>query len=159
LGKVVYDPCIAVLATCKTQPQLPEPGAIHLDAEPLRFIADNHRKGISPGAFAVTIHCGPLFSREHLEAEDETILEKALEAAAPILKAEVRNATVRRWPVSQVVNPMREECLVAVEDPMLIFAGDGFASGNAEAAILSGHVAGLKVAAERKMKILSLLDL
>jgi predicted NAD/FAD-dependent oxidoreductase len=45
---------------------LPAPGAIQIEGgEPVYWIADNNRKGISPQKSALTIHAGAEFSRTH----------------------------------------------------------------------------------------------
>ena len=62
LGAIEYAPCLALLVELQEQSNLPTPGGLQLHGEPITFIGDNTQKGVSPDAFTVTIHAGPLFS-------------------------------------------------------------------------------------------------
>lgn len=140
LKSIVYDPCLAVLAVLDSPSALPEPGGVQIDSEPIRWIADNTRKGISPAAYAVTIHGAPDFSREHWEQDRTAAGEILLQAAASWLgDARVTEFQVHGWRYSQPVNPYPEPCLVVEQS--LIFAGDGFGSSRVEGAALSGLAA------------------
>ena len=109
-------------------------------SKPIRWIADNTHKGISPAAQAVTIHAGRGFSREHWEKERSSVGEKLLEAAAQWLgDAQVLEFQVHGWRYSQPVDTYSEACLM-VEDS-LVFAGDAFAGPRVEGAALSGLAA------------------
>jgi renalase len=159
LDTITYNPCLAVLARLAGPSHLPRPGAIELDGEPLAWIADNHRKGISPGAHAVTIHAGPRFSRDRWEARDEAISAEMLAAAAPWLGAEVRESQVKRWRYAQATQPTDAPCCVVHPHPPLILAGDGFSGGGVERAALSSESAAEAALTLPKPKILELLGL
>ena len=141
LERITYDPCFAVMAVLDAPARLPEPGALQLQQEPIAWIADNHRKGISPDAFTVTIHAGPDFTREHWEADHETVARKLLHAAGEWLRAPVKSWQVHRWRYSQprLTNP--EPCLLVNDAAPLIFAGDAFGAPRVEGAALSGLAA------------------
>ena len=126
LARITYDPCFALLAVLDSPPRLPEPGALQLQSEPIAWMADNHRKGISPNVFTVTIHAGAEFTREHWDAKHEIIAEKLLSAAHEWLGDSVQSWQVHRWRYSQprVLHP--EACLVVTDGAPLVFAGDGF---------------------------------
>src|SRR5918992_5580977 len=54
LKGIGYDPCIAVMALLDGESAIPEPGGVQIGGDPLFWIADNQKKGISK-ASAVTI--------------------------------------------------------------------------------------------------------
>ncbi len=140
LAGISYDRCLAVLALLDGPSALPEPGAVQLNAEPIHWIADNTRKGISPSANAVTIHGAPVFSREHWDGDRTAAGEQLLSAAAKWLGgAAVTEFQVHGWRYSHPVNPYPEACLVVGQS--LVFAGDAFGQPRVEGAALSGLAA------------------
>ena len=144
LAEISYDPCIALMALVEDPTGVPEPGGMQIKDEPLDWIGDNHRKGISevPG---ITIHAGPQWSREHYDVPDGEIVDSLLEFAGEYLGSNVAprviETSVARWRYSWVTNPHPEPCLVASEEPTLLFAGDGFGQPKVEGAALSGLAA------------------
>jgi renalase len=148
LEAVEYDPCFAVLAILGGPTTLPDPGALRLDGDPLSWIADNRRKGISPDIHAVTIHAGPAFSRSHLRAEREDIARAMLDAARPWLgDAPVDEVQVHRWLYSAPVRPEPDRCLGIDAPAPLVFAGDAFGGPRVEGAALSGLAAADRILA------------
>lgn len=145
LERISYDPCFALLAVLESPPRLPEPGALQLQSEPIAWIADNHRKGISPDVFTVTIHAGAEFTREHWDASHQIIAEKLLSAAHEWLGDSVQSWQVHRWRYSQprVLHP--EACLIVNDGAPLAFAGDGFGAARVEGAAISGISAAEKL--------------
>lgn len=145
LEHISYDPCFAVLAVLDSPARLPEPGALQLQREPIAWIGDNHRKGISPDVFTITIHAGPEFTREYWDAEPEMIARKLLHAAGEWLRSPVQQWQVHRWRYSQprVLHP--ESCLFVNDDAPLAFAGDGFGTPRVEGAAMSGLLAADKI--------------
>ncbi|MBL8205021.1 MAG: FAD-dependent oxidoreductase [Blastocatellia bacterium] len=141
LERITYDSCFAVMAVLDAPARLPEPGALQLQQEPIAWIADNHRKGISPDAFTVTIHAGPDFTREHWEADHETVARKLLHAAGEWVRAPVKSWQVHRWRYSQPRLTHPEPCLFVNDAAPLIFAGDAFGAPRVEGAALSGLAA------------------
>jgi predicted NAD/FAD-dependent oxidoreductase len=141
LTAIEYDPCFAVLAELDGPSQLPAPGALQLRGEPIAWIGDNHRKGISPDAFTVTIHAGPDFTRTHWESPYEEVATKLLAAAADWLGAEVRTWQVHRWRYSHPQTPYPEACLRLDLPGPLVLAGDAFGEPRVEGAFLSGVAA------------------
>ena len=144
LEEVSYDPCLAVMALLEGPSPVPEPGGVQLKDEPLDWIGDNARKGISerPG---LTIHAGPGWSRGHYEDAEEDITRSLLSLAGEQLGADLASATVEtslaRWRYSWVTSSHPEPCLVASEEPALVFCGDGFGQPKVEGAALSGLAA------------------
>ena len=144
LEDVAYDPCLALMASLEGPSPVPEPGGVQIKDEPLDWIGDNARKGISesPG---VTIHAGPKWSRRHFESAEEDITEALLSFAGDLLGADLASATVAtslaRWRYSWVTSSHPERCLVACGDPPLVFCGDAFGQPKVEGAALSGLAA------------------
>lgn len=143
LQEISYDPCVALMALLDGPGAVPEPGGMQIRSEPLDWISDNQRKGISetPG---ITIHAGPQWSREHYEDPDADISDALLSLAEEQLGglgARVLQTSVARWRYSWVTSSHPEPCLVASEDPPIIFAGDAFGPAKVEGAALSGLAA------------------
>jgi predicted NAD/FAD-dependent oxidoreductase len=144
LEDITYDPCIAVLALLDGPGNVPEPGGVQIGGDPLFWIADNRKKGIS-GVPAITIHAGPEFSREHAPSDDATVARLLLEEAKDYLQTEVKSTAVYRWEYSMPLET-HEEAFVFVEGPPpLVFCGDAYAGPKVEGAVLSGLAAAEKL--------------
>lgn len=142
---LTYHPCFALMAVLDGESHIPEPGAVQINGDILRWIADNHRKGISPRRPTVTIHASIAFSHQHFETDRETIARILLEAAQEWIGAKVIGYQVHRWRYSEPVQIYPERFL-AVESPApLVFAGDIFGSARVEGAALSGLAAAEKI--------------
>jgi predicted NAD/FAD-dependent oxidoreductase len=144
LEAVSYNPCLALMILLDDSTGVPEPGGMQIKSEPLDWICDNRRKGISE-APAVTIHAGPEWSRSHFEDDETEITESMISRASDHLGTDLASATVEtslaRWRFSWVKNPHPEPCLVASDDPPLLFCGDAFGQPKVEGAALSGLAA------------------
>lgn len=144
LGEVAYDPCLALMALLEGPSPVPEPGGVQIKDEPLDWIGDNARKGISERP-AITIHAGPGWSRDHFEDEEGGITRFLLQFAGEQLGADLASATsetsLARWRYSWVTSAHPEPRLIASEDPPLIFCGDAFGQPKVEGAALSGLAA------------------
>jgi predicted NAD/FAD-dependent oxidoreductase len=138
LQAVAYDPCLAVLALLRGPSKTPEPGGMWLAGEPIAWIADNHQKGVSPGAMGVTLHAGPGFSRDHWATDDEAIAGLLFAAADRWLGSEVAQVQVHRWRYSQPSTFYGESCLFLNEPGPWVLAGDGLVAPRVEGAFLSG---------------------
>ena len=141
LEAISYDPCLAIMAVLDAPSLVPEPGGVQIKGEPLDWIGDNQRKGISEGP-GVTIHAGPEWSRAHYEDAEASVTEALLSFASGQLGVDLAAATVEtalhRWRYSWVTQPHEEPYLSASEDPPLLFCGDGFGKPKVEGAALSG---------------------
>ncbi len=143
LRKIQYVPCLTVMAQLKGPSGLPNPGAMDLNHEVLRWIGDNHAKGISPVPGAITLHCSPKFSAENYNLEDAELMDRVMAAAKPYLKADFVEGITHRWRYSDPVtifmekHPFRKPYYID-EDLHLGMAGDGFNGARLEAAGLSG---------------------
>ena len=144
LEEISYDPCVALMALLDGASPVPEPGGVQIKGEPLDWIGENATKGISDRP-ALTIHAGPQWSREHYDDGEADVTRALLGLAGVQLGADLASATVEtslaRWRYSWVTSSHKEPCLVASEDPPLVFCGDGFGQPKVEGAALSGLAA------------------
>lgn len=140
LRRIEYAPCLCGLYLLDGALNLPEVGALQRPNSPITWIADNQRKGISPGAKVITIHVGPEMSRALYDESDDIIelllrdsLESLLNADAIVLDAQVKRW---RYALPLVLHP--ERFLRTSHDAALFFAGDAFGGPRVEGAALSG---------------------
>ncbi len=147
LQAIEYEPCLAVMAVLDGPPSLPPPGAVDPADGPIDWMTDNHRKGVS-AVPAVTIHATAEFSREHWQADDETVVA-ALLAAANLGAGALAEATqVQRWRYARPITVHPTRHLAARGHAGLVFAGDAFGGAKVEGAVLSG-IAAAEVLADR----------
>jgi renalase len=144
LEAVSYDPCLALMVLLDDSTGVPEPGGMQIKGEPLDWISDNRRKGISE-APAVTVHAGPEWSRSYFEDDEMEITESMISRAGDLLGTDLAPSVVEtslaRWRYSWVANPHPDPCLVASDNPPLVFCGDAFGQPKVEGAALSGLAA------------------
>jgi predicted NAD/FAD-dependent oxidoreductase len=142
-----YAPCLTLLVQLAGPSQIPEPGGIWMNGEPLLWMADNQRKGIaSDGGALVTIHAGQDYSRDNLETPEAHVTATMLAAAASWLGSAVEHAQLHRWRYSIPLRVHPEPCLLVAEPAPLAFAGDAFGGPRVEAAALSGLAAADRLA-------------
>ncbi|MDX1612977.1 MAG: FAD-dependent oxidoreductase [Candidatus Promineifilaceae bacterium] len=141
LEAISYEPCLALLVLLPDGGQVPEPGGLWPVGEPLAWVADNHRKQVSPRRGAITLHAGPEFSQAHWDSDKETVAGAMLAAAAEWLGADPLEVQLQRWRYSKPVRLHGAPCLAAVEPAAVVFAGDAFAGPRVEGAALSGLAA------------------
>lgn len=144
LREISYDPCLALMALLDGPTGVPEPGGMQIKGEPLDWIGDNRRKGISQ-APAVTIHAGPRWSRFHFEDDEAEITRSLLALAGDQLGTDLESITtdtsLARWRYSWVTETHPESCLITSASPPLLFCGDAFGQAKVEGAALSGLAA------------------
>jgi predicted NAD/FAD-dependent oxidoreductase len=141
LASLVYQKCLALLLTLDGPSRLPSSGGMYGSGEPIDWLADNYRKGISPDGHTVTIHAGPGFSLRHWDDPAEDVFRRLMDPVEPVLGADVRGSQMHRWRYSKplVVYPER---FFRVEAPApLLLAGDAFGGPRVEGAALSGLAA------------------
>ena len=138
LGGVRYDPCLAVMATLDGPAGLD--GGHHAGDGDVAWIADNHHKGVS-AIPAVTIHSSAPFAARHIDDPDEAWVEHLVDAARPLLAADVASATGHRWRYSMPVDPLDDGAVALLRDPPVVAAGEAFAGARVEGAFLSGRAA------------------
>jgi predicted NAD/FAD-dependent oxidoreductase len=144
LEAISYDPCLALMVLLDGPTGVPEPGGVQIKGEPLDWIGDNRRKGISEAA-AVTVLAGPEWSRSHFEDDETEVIDSMISLSGDRLGTDLASATVEtslaRWRYSWVTNSHPEPCLVVSDDPPLLFCGDAFGQPKVEGAALSGLAA------------------
>ncbi|MEM9276578.1 MAG: FAD-dependent oxidoreductase [Cyanobacteria bacterium P01_F01_bin.143] len=139
LEKLTYHRCIAVLAILKKPSKIRETGGLWLDGHPVSWICSNYKKGISPEAYAVTIHGSPEFSLENWEIDRDLAGKKLIDAVQNWLGSEVAHYQVHGWKFSQPIISYGASYVEIKEPGNLFFAGDAFSSQrNIEGAVLSG---------------------
>jgi len=144
LEAVSYDPCLALMIVLDSPGGVPEPGGMQIKGEPLDWIGDNRRKGISKVP-AITVHAGPQWSRAHFEDDQAEITERLISFAGDLLGTDlsfsVVESSLARWRYSWVTNAHPEPFLAASREPALLFCGDAFGQPKVEGAALSGLAA------------------
>ncbi len=144
LEEIKYYRSLTGLFVLDRELRLPSPGAIQRPYANIRWIADNKRKGISPGAVVITAQAGAVYSSQLWERTDEEILAAFRVDLLPVLgEAKILEAQLKRWLYAQPNNHYAERFLVAADQPApLVFAGDAFGGPRIEGACLSGLAAG-----------------
>ena len=140
LDAIEYERCLVVLAVLDGPSQISSPGGRQFSDGPISWIADNQVKGISPEP-AVTIHASHAFSVEQWDGDRQQSGRELLRAAAPWLRASVKEFHVHAWRYSKPLRVEESACLLAHDAPPLLFAGDAFAGSKVEGAALSGWAA------------------
>jgi predicted NAD/FAD-dependent oxidoreductase len=148
LERIAYAPCLAGMFWVDGLVHLPEPGALQRPDALISWIADNQRKGISPEATLITVHAGPVYSRQLWDAPEAEVLGTLREGLQPFLDptATIREAQLKRWRYALPTTLHPEQYLVAGCVPTLVFAGDAFGWPRVEGAALSGLAAGDAIA-------------
>jgi renalase len=141
LGGIRYDPAICAMVLLDGPGRVPEPGGVQVRGEPVAWVSDNYRKGISPVPGALTLHAGPEFSWRHRDAGDAEVVERLLAAVAGWVGEEVREYRVERWEHSAPVELHPEPRLLVPGRSPVVFCGDAFAGAKVEGAYLSGLAA------------------
>ncbi|MGI9241125.1 MAG: NAD(P)/FAD-dependent oxidoreductase [Verrucomicrobiales bacterium] len=141
LEELRYHRCIAAMAILDRPSAITDhSGALKLDGEPIQWIADNQRKGVSPDVPSVTIHSTPAFAERHWDHENSERIPILLDAAATHLGANVVSSDGHRWGFSQPISAYGEEAFFDGQRNLAI-AGDGLVGGRVEGAVLSGLAA------------------
>lgn len=143
LEAIRYAPCVCGVFQVNGRTVLPNPGAVQKPNEPVGWIADNRRKGISPGETVVTVHASADFSRSLWEEEKQAIVDALTPYLVPYLatNARITEAEIKRWTYALPTQLYPERTLLAAGLPPLAFAGDAFNGPRVEGAALSGLAA------------------
>ncbi|WP_217494440.1 NAD(P)/FAD-dependent oxidoreductase [Nibricoccus aquaticus] len=146
LGRVSYHPCLALLVVLDGASAVPVEG-VAIKQGPLRWVADNAKKGISPeGQGAVTLLATPAFSAEHYGKTESEVAELLVPAAREWLgSAGVVSVALHRWRYSEPVTTWAERC-VWLPEISLGLAGDAFGGPRVEGAALSGLALAARIA-------------
>jgi predicted NAD/FAD-dependent oxidoreductase len=132
-----YHPCLALLVVLD-EPSAVPPEGLATPTAAIRWMADNAKKGISPGvAAAVTIHATADFAAAHYTKSEAEVAALLLPAAQAWLRGNVVSATLHRWRFSEPKTTYGEP-FVWQPGIGLGFAGDAFGGPKVEGAALSG---------------------
>jgi len=141
LESVSYHPCLAVMALLDGPSGLPEPGALRPGAEPLDWVADNQRKGISPVP-SITVHAGPATSRALWDAPDDEVIAILLDAVPGLAASPVADGVqVQRWRYARPDVGLEGFTRKISGVPTAVVAGDVFDSSRVPGAAASGWAA------------------
>ncbi len=148
LERLDYAPCLSGLFVVHGPVYLPDPGAIQRPDEPIPWLADNQRKGISPDETVVTVHAGPDYSRQLWDVSDDDVLKMLQTALLPFLRsvADIGEVQLKRWRYALPTAFYPRRTLIADDLPPLAFAGDAFGEPRVEGAAMSGQTAGERLA-------------
>jgi renalase len=143
LEAIDYAPCLCGLFLVEGEILLPQPGALQRPDQPISWMADNLRKGISPTAKAITVHAGPEASRLYWPVADESILTWMNQEIEPFFSpgTDVVEKQLKRWRYALPVHLHPDRFLAIRNRLPLYFAGDAFGEPRVEGAILSGLAA------------------
>lgn len=143
LERITFAPNLTGLFLVEGEVNLPEPGAIQRMDHPIRWIADNQSKGISPEATVVTVQADLHYSRRLWDASDAVVLSTLEAELLPFLAptSRILEAHLKRWSYALPTVTHPEQCLTAAKLPPLVFAGDAFGGPLVEGASLSGLAA------------------
>jgi renalase len=137
LAALRYHPCLALLVTLGAASAVPAEG-LALTEGPVRWIADNVKKGIAQGApAAVTIHASAEFSSANYGMPEADVAARLLPVVQPWLGSAAVSTTLHRWKFSEPVTTHADRC-VWLPGLALGFAGDAFGGPKVEGAALSG---------------------
>lgn len=143
LTHITYAPCLCLLIWVDGDVALPHPGARHTPSGVVSWIADNQRKGISPGARILTIHANPHFSAHHYDADDTTVSSLILPEIEPLLAATtVQEVQVKRWRYALPTTIHPDRYLYTHTPAPLYIGGDAFGGPRMEGAAVSGLAMG-----------------
>jgi len=138
LDRCAYHPCLALMLVLDRPSDL-SPEGLKLTEGPVRWVADNVKKGVAQGApAALTVHLEQGFSEEHYSDSEEEIWALVEGSLRPILgDAVVDSRRLHRWKFSEPKTLHRKRC-EWVPEMNLGFCGDGFGGPRVEGAAISG---------------------
>lgn len=148
LETISYAPCLCGLFLIDDESQLPSPGARQQPDQPVSWIADNQRKGISPGATVITLHTNPLTSRLKWIDDDKAIIYWMKDELRPYLVpgSEILESQLKRWRYALPEKLYPDRFLSVQEPGKVYFCGDAFGGPRVEGAVLSGLAAAEAIA-------------
>lgn len=138
LESIQYNPCYALMVRLATPGQVPKPGGIHLQGEPIAWIADNSQKGLPHENYhqsLITIHSGPEFAREYWDADQVDVTRVLLDHAKPFLSSSVLESRPHRWKYAQSLQRIEPGYLQLDSSAPCFIAGDGLGGGKIEGAV------------------------
>lgn len=133
-----YHPCLALMLVLDRPSELRAEGEV-FEEGPVRWVADNVKKGIAQGApAALTVHLSRSFSLKYYGASEDEIwglIEGHLSSV--VGDAKVSSMRLHRWRYSEPKTLHRKRC-EWVDEMNLGFCGDVFGGPRVEGAAISG---------------------
>jgi len=149
LAALQYHPCLALLVTLDGPSAVPAEG-IAFAGGPVRWLADNTKKGISSGVnAAVTVHLSAEFAAEHYAKTEVELAPLVLPGIAAQLGAPVTRVALHRWKFSEPSATFSEPCVWRPELGLGL-AGDAFGGPRVEGAAVSAWALADKILGESK---------
>ena len=138
LAQLTYHSCLALLVLLDGPSDVPFEGVAPATG-PLRWVADNGKKGVGPSApAAVTLHARPDFSAQHYADDHAQVAELLLPAAKRWFgSAREISTTLHRWRYSEPTTQHSAPC-IWLPELALGFAGDAFGGPKLEGTVVSG---------------------
>lgn len=147
LAALQYHPCLALLVTLGGPSAVPAEG-IAFATGPVRWLADNTKKGISSGTnAAVTVHLNPEFAAKHYTKTEAELAPLVLPGIAEQLGAPVTGLALHRWKFSEPSATFAEPSVWRPELGLGL-AGDAFGGPRVEGAAVSGWALADKILGE-----------
>jgi predicted NAD/FAD-dependent oxidoreductase len=147
---VRMQPCWAVMLAFDYDLELPFDAAF-LRGGPVAWVSNNGSKPGRPAAECWVLHASPVWSREHLDATPEHVIEQLTAAffdATGHKPVPATLALAHRWRYASPENPLSVGCLWDAEHGLGV-CGDWCHSARAEGAFLSGLQLAERILAER----------
>lgn len=116
---------------------LNEYGGLRIVKDPIKWIADNQIKGISPDLPTLTIHATAQFSQTHWDSPDKISAPILLEAVQPHIRSKIVEWQLHRWQYAFPINSWHN-LFYRDTERNLFMAGDAFGGPRVEGAALSG---------------------
>ncbi len=136
LAELTYHPCLALLVSLAGPSAVPPEGLALTDG-PVRWLADNVKKGLAQTApAAVTVQASAEFSAQNYGRPEAEIAALLLPVVERWLGAPVVSTTLHRWKFSEPKTTYAERC-VWLPELGLGFAGDAFGGPKIEGAAVS----------------------
>ena len=137
-----YFATLALLVVVDGKPNVAEPGGMQFTDGPFTFIADNHRKGISPVP-ALTLHAEHDYSLRRFDDDPDEVHAELLDMARPwIGNAVVVESQLKKWRYAGPVTPQPEATFIKqIGNTRVTLAGDAWAGPKVEGAFNSGLAA------------------
>ena len=138
LERCDYHPCLALMLVLDRESLLPAEGMVFASG-PIRWAADNVKKGIAQGAkAALTLHLNREVSAEFYSASEEEVWQLVRGTVEPLLgDATLSSKTLHRWRFSEPKTLYGKRC-EWVPAMNLGFCGDVFGGPRVEGAAISG---------------------
>ena len=137
LSILQYHACLTLMFNTDKPSTIPSPGGIQFDQGPIMWLADNYQKGISPDAYAYTMHAAPQFSQQYFIAEPDHVFKNLISEAKPWLKGHILNWKYHKWQYSQPKRFYSKPFYCINGNSPIYLIGDAFGGPRIEGAVMS----------------------